>query len=500
MKDFFRRMTLVAALGVVALAAPLMVGAPARAAEPKGDATKAPATTRDELILSKNGGTVVRGQILEETAVSITMIVEFPGMPAVKTTYPKSDIVKINRDIPVDAVATTKVDEKPVDRVKERLAPTATAEDDAAQIMVIEFKGEVGRDITLTPMTELFERVDKQFNDLDSSGNVKAERKDKNILVFEVDAQTNPGRGFDGFFAAEKLAGLLEKQMDKGRRVVFWIKRAEGGAAGISLICPEIYWKSDGEFKGAGPDLESFDIGDKMVNEKQISLRMGHAEGVPIRGGYGSVGVAVVRALARSTNWLVVRMEGGKPVILERAPTEADFAESPNWTVLKDDGKDKNKDAKLTEGNDRLNLKADWARNLGISKGTADTVEDLAFQFGVQRNWKQIEKPDAQKALTDWSEAIDRAVARINTRPRPDLPRGTLWRDLDDIDGEPAATFEARQKANSRRINVLKQVQAILTRYKEVFDPEGQQVSQLDLRIMQIREEMAAEKRAQQRR
>jgi hypothetical protein len=513
-KDLFRRMTLAASLAVVAFAAPFMAGPSAWAAETKASATNAapttPATpTQDHVVLTKNGGTLVKGQILEENATSVTMMVEFPGMPAVKTTYLKSEVVSIKHDQPVDGAAapgtpSIKKDDSKGDRVKEQLAPTATADDDAAKIMVIKLEGTIGRDISKTPMTEMFEKVDEQFADLDSSGNVKPERKDKNILVFEVDASTDARRGFDGFFAAESLAPLLEKQFGKGRRIVFWIKKAEGGAGYLPLISPEIYWKSDGELKGAGNDLDKFDMGDVMVNEKQISLRLGHAEGFPAKGGYGAgegtPGGAVVRALARSQNWMVVRMEGGKPIIIERAPTEADFAASPNWTILKDDGKDKNKDAKKTEGNDKLNLKAEWARNLGLSKGTADTVEDLAFQFGVQRNWKEIEKPIAQKVLKDWHEAVEAAIDRIRPQPSQSGPRGTLWRDFDDIAGEPATTFEQQQKADGRRISILKQIQGIMTRFKEVFDPEGQQVSQLDLQIMQIKERMERAKRDRSRR
>lgn len=506
MKSMLRRVSVVGALALGVFAAPFMHSA-AMAGESKAvaaEAKSAPAT-RDEVVLTKNGGTVVRGQILEENATSLTMMVEFPGMPAVKTTYLKSEIVEIKRDLPVDAAALAvdapkaKDKDKPADRVKEQQAPTATAEDEAAKIMVVKFEGEIGFDITRTGVQEMFKAVDKEFNDLDSSGSVKPERKDKNILVIHVNAQTNEQRGFDGFWEGEKLATTFEREFNKGRRVVFWIERAVAGAANIVLISPEIYWKNEGQLEGAG-DLGKFDIGDKMVNEKQISLRLGHAEGIPIKGGYGEVGVAVVRALARQTNWLTVRMEGGKPIILERAPTEKDFAENPNWTVLKDDAEGKNKDAKLTEGNDKLRLRADWARNLGISKGTAETVEDLAFQFGVQRNWKEIEKPRAQKALDDWSDAVEAALARINPRPGPGRPRGTLWRDLDDVRGENPTTFAERQKNLARQLNILNQIQGQITRFKEVFDDEGQWVSQIDLEKMQIRDTMEREKRAQQNR
>lgn len=498
--SILRRFGAVCALAVAALAAPVLVPGVAWGAESKAVASKEAPMTQDHLILSKNGGMVVKGQIVEETPTSVTMMVEFAGMPAVKTTYMKSDIVEIKRDQPAEATAsiTTKADDKTkADPIKEKVAPTATAEDDAAKIMVVKLEGQLGWDYSVTPMAEVFEAVDKEFNDLDSSGNVRDEMRQKNIVVFRIKSETSPRQGFDGFFATEKFAPLFEKQFEKGRRIVFWVEEALGGAGFLPMLSPESYWTSDGRVKGAGNDLDKFDLGDKMVNEKQISLRLGHAEGIPIKGGYGEVGVAVVRALARQSNWLVVRMEGGKPVVLEREPTKEDYAQHPNWMILKDNGQGEYKDKMKTEGNDQLELKAEWARNLGLSKGTCDTVEDLAFAFGVQRNWKEIEKPKAQEVLTRRKEDVKRAYELINQRPTRDVDMGRLWRDLSEVrDGQ---TYEEQRRAQGRRIQILQQIQGVFTKYKEIWDPEGQQVAQLSVQIEQIKQEMDLARKAFQR-
>lgn len=509
--SILRRLGAVCALGLSVMAAPLLTpgafaaennAAKSQSAEAKAAASKEAPKTQDHLILSKNGGMVVKGQIVEETASSVTMMVEFPGMPAVKTTYQKSDIVEIKRDQPAEASASiapkaADKDKKKDDPFKDKVAPTATAEDDAAKIMVVNLEGRLGWDYSVTPMVEVFEAVDKEFNDLDSSGNVRDEMRQKNIVVFKIKSETSPRQGFDGFFAAEKFAPVFEKQFEKGRRIVFWVEEALGGAGFLPMLSPESYWKSDGIVKGAGNDLDKFDLGDKMVNEKQISLRLGHAEGIPIKGGYGEVGVAVVRALARQSNWLVVRMEGGKPVVLEREPTKDDYAEHPNWIILKDNGQGQYKDKMKTEGNDQLELKAEWARNLGLSKGTCDTVEDLAFAFGVQRNWKEIEKPKAQEVLERRKEDVKRAFELINPRPTQEVDMGRLWRDLEEIrDGQ---TYEEQRRAQGRRIQTLQQIQGVMTKYKEIFDPEGQQVAQLSVRIEGIKQEMDLARKAFQR-
>ncbi|MFX8523840.1 hypothetical protein ABTM10_20375, partial [Acinetobacter baumannii] len=77
----------------------------------------------------------------------------------------------------------------------------------------------------------------------------------------------------------------FEETIRSGKRVVFWIKRAMVGAAFLPFVSKEIYFLPEGRMGGIGT-LQDFDLGDKRVNEKQISLRLGHAEGIAIQGGY----------------------------------------------------------------------------------------------------------------------------------------------------------------------------------------------------------------------
>jgi len=498
--------TLVSVCALGAMLAPRAVAedskpADSKSVDPKPAKPEAP-KTQDQLILTN--GTTVKGKVIEENATSVTMLVEFPGMAPVKTTYQKTEIVQLKRDVAVAPSAAasgstsapeTKKD-KPKDLIKEKLPPTVTDEATAAKIMVLKLTGFIGKDVSPTPMTNLFKEIDKEFDDLDVSGHVKSEHREDHVVVFKVDASTPDNRGFDGFFAAEKLAPELEKQFEKGRRVVFWIEDAVGGAAFLPMISPEIYWMKKGRLRGNG-DLDKFDIGDKMVNEKQISLRLGHAEGIPIKGGYGEAGVSVVRALARKQNWLVVRMEGGKPVILQREPKEEDLKDH-NWVILKDNGEGKWKDDKKTEGNDFLVLEADWARNLGLSKGTCDTEEDLVFAFGFQRNYSIIEKPKSAKVLDGWKKEIENALDLIRQRPGPQgEPVGKLWQKFQDAD--VTGDYNRRRSARGIKISALQEVQSILRRYAEVFDPEGQQVSQLNVEIEKLKQEADADRRAQQR-
>lgn len=487
-------LTAAAAMLIAGMVMPTEQLGAARAAETVTAAKTEPARTQDQIILSN--GTTVKGQIVEENASSVTIMVEFPGMAPVRTTYQKSEVVKITHDVPAAPMEVKKEEAKTGDRVKDQQAPTASAEDAAAKMMIIKLEGELGRDISPTPMASMFAEVDKEFNDLDESGKVKPEFRRNHIVVLKLKAETRPSNNsFSGFFAAERLAPEFEKQFEKGRRVVFWIDEAVGGAAFLPMISPEIYWKPTGRLRG-NDDLDKFDLGDKMVNEKQISLRLGHAEGIPIKGGYGEAGVLVVRALARKQNWLIARMEGGKPVFIDHEPKEGEMGEY-NWTILKDNGEGKWKDSKKTEGNDFLVLEADWARNLGLSKGTCDTEEDLAFAFDIQRNYKVIEKPKAQKVLEGWSKEIENALNLIRQQANQRQPIGKLWEKFNDA--EVTGDYNKRRAARGIKINTLKEIMSVVKRYSEVFDPEGQFVTQLTIRLKQLEEEADLDRRAQQR-
>ena len=509
--------TMACAASVLALA-PLGASADTKA-DTKSAPAAAPAPRTQDVLLMKSG-TLVKGQILEETPLTVTIMVEFPNMPAVKASYPKSDIVEIKRKVAAtdappapdpkatDSKPATDVsapagdskdakDGKKPDRLKDQQAPTALDEANAAKLLVLDVKGLMGWDTTVSVFKKMFDAVDADFGDLDASGNVKPQFRENgatpHVLVLKLDTMTDPRREFDGFFVAEKFVPEMEKQLGKGRHIVVWIKEVDGGAGFFPLMFKNIYWTADGRIRGTG-DLDKFDIGDKMVNEKQISLRMGHVEGMAVEGGYGEVGVAIVRALARGQNWLCVRMEGGKPVFIEHAPTkeDGDF----NWFILKDDGKGDNKDKDLIRGNDHLVLEQDWARNLGISKGTADTNEDLAFALGINRNYKVLEKSKSQKWLKQWSEDIAAAWELVKPGTK-DSPPGKLLRDLSEI--QVQGTYSERRTAYGRKIAILNKIIALFTTYAEAWDEDGATRAKLRVEITKITEQMDLDKRAEQK-
>lgn len=490
------------ALCVIADPAPRNLALAADEAKQETKDAKAPAENPapDRVLL--RSGKVVDGKILEETDSQITMTILVSGISA-KTVYQKSDILEIKRGVnalPAKEVLASKSSEKPGlskkdDKRDDTDAESAASEDDPTltRLYVVELEGRFGFDIAKTTLVNLFEQADKELGDtVPGSGVMKdktvidPKKREQNIIVLKLKCSSDPRRDI---FGVEDIVPVVKEQIvDRGRRVVMWVDQATGWSAVFPFISPDIYFTPEGRLGGVN-DLDEFDIGDHLVNEKQISLRIGHAEGFLIKGGY-SDHIPALRAMVRKQEWLYVRFEGGKPVYRQQELTEPDGYE---WVLLSDDGDGDNEDESALVGNDMFLLEPDWAEKLGISDGTAEKLDDLAFRLGVQRHYKAIEKNKAQKAVEAWKTGVEEAVKNINPEERPGMRLGKLWRDFNDI---PAGTdFDDRKRNRGRKVTLLRQIRAIVTQYAEIFDAEGQWRARLDVDLAKLAQEAEADAR-----
>lgn len=461
-----------AAVAGAAIACALLAGsvAPPAALAQTGDggAPSQEEQTLDTLIL--RNGRIVRGRIIDENESEIRIVIIVAGIEA-PTTYRRSEILEIHRGArkdkaekpakePAPKPAQPPAGEKPQPR-------PASAAGDEPVIYLLPLHGHiVGDQVGFEYVTESRRR------DIVSISPVEAALKDAmashpDVIVIEIDADSPAG--FDGLFVAQPLYGAVEDVMRQGHRVVFWVRKALAGAAFLPFISPEIYFTSRGQMGGVG-NLSDFDIGDEVVNEKQISLRLGIAEGRAIQGGYNP---ALVRAMARRENWLFVRWEGGEPVYLEHEPRPSD---GPGWTLLSDDGEGGNKDASVIDQNDVLQLDADWALRLRVSKGTADSIDDLAFMLGFGRDYR-VERGKAKRILEDWSQRVANAADEI-------LRQQELLKEAERGGGQD------QRAAIGRQISTLRRIRGMMTVYAEVFDPGGERRAQIDIQIEQLRLEM----------
>ena len=482
--------TLAALVASLALAGSAVVSwTPLARAEDKAESEQP--KSLDKLIFAN--GRVVEGEILEETATQIVIMVHFGNLPPTKTTYEKSEIIDVQRGV-VDPTAEKP---KPAARTAEkkddknaRVAVDA-ADPDAALIYLVEFEGTFGSDISNTPLRDVFRDVDRVFNDLvettTASGNklmvVDPAKRENHVVVIKMDCGSDPRMGFDGLFRAEEIGPIFEEQMqDKNRRIVFWIKEARDGAAFIPWLSQEIYFHPEGKMWFTS-DLDKFSSGDKMVDAKLVSARIGHAHGFALDGGYDN-GPTIIDAMAKKSKWLCYRLEGGEPVFLTREPTEQELREG--WEILSDDGKGENEDKnKVRFQNDQLVLDARIAQVLGVSKGNAASIEDLAYALGIERNYTEVEN-SGQKIFKSWVDAKENAFAQINQE------NGTLWREYSRV--EVQGDYDERRRARGLQIKYLTQIRSIITRFAEVWDSDGSFRSEIDTAIEAIKQAQQSDK------
>ncbi len=405
----------------------------------------------DRIVL--RNGRVIEGKILSETDSVVEILVIVGGISA-PTTYPRSEVLSIERNVETDTTIPAPASTTKSDSRAETATPRNSNSPDGKRVYVMNLKGDLGRDVTVTPLQRAFD---------------DAISYEPEVIIVKMDCGS-AAEGFDGMWTAEDLGPIIEKVIDDGWRVVFWIKRAQAGAAFLPLVSPEIIFMSDGRLGGVG-DLSDFNIGDEVVNLKQISLRIGHAEGFAITGGYDP---RLIRAMALEEEWLAVKIVGGQPQYITWEPRPED---GEGWTILTDDGKGKNKDKFSFDGNDVLTLNADWARRLNVADAVVDLLDDLIFELNIGRDYTIVEGR-ADKILSDWSDRIERAIDQFQR----------LQRDFQEA-GQGSASM-------GRRINILKQMRGLLSANAEVLDPNGAQRAQIDIQIEQLRQQI---RRANQR-
>jgi hypothetical protein len=417
-------------------------------------------STKDVVIF--RSGKIVEGTILEETTTSIRMKVSVGGIEA-ETTYAKTDILSITRAPKADpskpdAKAAAKDAGKPAPKAEEiKVVKSEPGISDAKKVYMIELTGWFGEDISQTPIRQAVKDAKKHDADylivmLDNDWSLKRFGRDGDI-------KDDVGQ-FDQLFRTEDMEPIFTEEIPhewtKQPQIVFWVKKAMGGAAFLPLNCKTIYFSSDAKMGGIGHLNKIFgSTGDKVVQEKQFSLRLGHAEGMAIQGGYDP---KLIKAMARDEYVLSYKVEGGKPVYLERMP------ESPDEFLLTDDGEASNEDGEIQlargEGNDCLTLNADVAYKLGVSKGTVDTLDDLLFQLGIARNSTVVKGQSAQ-IMKGWRDGLESAKRQ--------LPK--LWRDVNQVEVKAPGGYRERSQARGRRKSLMEEMQAIEKKYEEALNP-----------------------------
>lgn len=332
-------------------------------------------------------------------------------------------------------------------------APTALAQDSQTppRVYYMELNGEFGYDISQTPIRDAMRDARNQNAD------VVIVRIDTTPKRSEFERLPDDKQNFDELFRAQDILPIftdeIRREWSKKPRLVFWVKKAMGGGAFMPFVAPEIYMTSDARLGGIGGIGVMYgSTGDEVVRQKQYSLRMARAEGYFIAGGYNP---KIVRAMAEPKYVLSYRLEGGKPVFLERMP------ERPDEFVLTTADADSMEAEVRGQTRSVLTLTADVARAIGVSKGTVDNLDDLLFQLGLSRSHTMIQGR-ANRIMEGWKRDVELAAKEIR-KSVEELAQG--------MEGQGGNTFEARTQARGRQIRQINDIIARLKRFGEAFGP-----------------------------
>jgi hypothetical protein len=365
----------------------------------------------------------------------------------------------------------------------------AVAQQDPAKVYYIEADGWYGKDITFTPLNEAFE---------------EARTLGADYLIIKVDvnwhqrgdpvqADLPDDSGIFDIFGIRPIRGLFTDEgfahWEKKPKVVFWVKNAMGSAAFLPFLSDTMFFDPDGRIGGIRGVYLRYQQGDEVVKEKLVAASMATAKGMVIDFGYEP---KLIEAMARGDYVLSYRLEGGRPVYLERMPQSTDEFLLTN-DALDDSQQDTIAQLARGEGTNWLTLRADVAQVLGVSKGTAKTLDDVLFELGIARNHEMI--GNGNKIMDDWSDSVKRTEDALVR----------LWREYREIQ-VGSDDWNERRRARGQQRAKLQQMIGLLERFEEAIVPwqipgfiqagsPGQVVSQFRLIIQRLDLEQLADER-----
>ncbi|MEM7754635.1 MAG: hypothetical protein AAF297_03250 [Planctomycetota bacterium] len=446
------------ALGVAAIATVVAAGTVGSATEARASAVvSASAEPLDKIVL--RNGRVIEGRIESETATEIRVVVVYAGIEA-PTTYPRDQILSIQRGAGAatasDADTPQRTATAPGSRRPEANGIQALSGDRAPSVYHFRISGDLGTDIAVSPVRDVLEDVGK------SDTNEFGEPTAPDYLILELDRRwadqigadlSDDAVSFDETSLANDLISLIVKEMpqrwDREPEIVVWVKSAMGGVAFVPFVGDTIVFHPEGRMGGVGNLGQLFaGVGDEVVRQKQRSLRLARAQGLAIEGGYD---YRLVNAMTMSQYELSYRFNGGVVELLERTP------ENPGEFLLTENGTigsnvDSIRQRVTGTGNDFLTLKADTALRLGVSSGTAETLDDVLDILGIYRDHRMLSNR-SERIMDQWSKALKRAER--------DLPK--VWREYNEI--QVGGTFQETRRAIGQRIRLLEDIESTLRRF-----------------------------------
>ncbi|MBA4029134.1 MAG: hypothetical protein C0475_08400 [Planctomyces sp.] len=372
--------------------------------------------------------------------------------------------------------------------------PGAAAGQDQSEakkvVYLVVFPGEFGRDVSRTPVAEVVEDIKKVQPDIvvvrfDQSFSFQGESRadfDPNAGEVAFQQQLETARELSTLLG-ERI--LQDKEWVKKPQMVGWVDKALGGAAFLPFMFKDLYYTSGALHGGLG-GLESLfnNVGNGPAREKQRSLRLARAQGIANLGDPdgSQKRELLIRAMSRAETELSYSLVDGKPVYYTDATT-GEF-------LLTNDGTEQQnidtiEDVVRFRGKNVLTLNSETAFQLGVARGIADNIEDIAFDLGVSRSY-ELTRGQSQKIFRDWQREINKAERDLQE----------LLRQVLEIQAGGGTQQQAASEARSRLISIYTRAIRIIQRYKESINPQPiggdweEFINELNIRIDNLRREI----------
>ncbi|MHC4106793.1 MAG: Clp protease/crotonase-like domain-containing protein [Planctomycetota bacterium] len=416
-----------------------------------------------EDILYMVDGRELHGHILDETATAVTFeLIDRRVNIRTKITFSKADISQIHRDVPLEAPAAEPERARKPAGASTTSAPDRTAwgrsrgpADDARlpALYIVPMRGQMGTDIHPSIYEEVAEDIREAKPDVII---FRMNCSDQDDLMIPLNEATE--RGLFMHHEFRELLDLFKDDLGDFRQVM-WIEDSIGFSSLVAMGWHELYMTPTARLGGLRRvSLMAEGWSDTDVAAKMMAAWTGIGKSFLE---YGNYAMELGDAMMRPEQKLSASFRGREVVW--------SLTDAGEYLVDNDKEKTANFNAKLAE-------------DLGVSDGTVENLDDLAFLLGY-REYRVISEEEGSPAkayVEDWRRTFE------NTK--------TWWADYFQhtgwATGDETLKWLGRAKNDVERIiRAMERYEAVEIRWRTDL---GTQKVQLEILVEQLKEQIRA--------
>ena len=377
-------------------------------------------TTQTEDIIYLEDGRILKGEVISETNTEVVFeIIHREFNIRSKMTFARADVSRIDHDVEIPAAeaggasvattaSTTSEDSDPWARTF-GTRRGASHDESLPSFYFVPMKGQMGTDVHTQVYMDMVDDIRLHNPDyLVFVMNTNFVAEDIIVPEHDFDGATNDKNldSLDFLDMYRDLVNVFRDEMPDIRQIM-WVEDSDGIGSIMAMAWEDMYMKPDAKFGGAS-QLAQFwaGLGDNIDGKYREGM-MALLKGFALYGNYATelVDGMVRREKALSATWK------GREVI---------------WSL------DKSGDYLVDDGERGIaNFTARTAEDFLISKGTAETLDDLALLLG-EREYRIVDGKSEEifeKYVTDWRRLYTNCmgwISDLNQLPRLRLDGAVL--------------------------------------------------------------------------